>query len=169
MFRTLASYEADQLGLPYPVTLIEGAEEEFDDATGERTGISIPDLDELVIMIALSRAMFSVQLTGGEVKFMRQVIGMSQKAFAEGIAVDPATLSRWENGKIEVGEWADKAVRMAVVLAAPALLPGMFIDGLDVVKLRITKRSTDAIPKIVVRRTSQAADARWDRPALMAA
>jgi DNA-binding transcriptional regulator YiaG len=93
MFRTVDRYEEDGLGLPYAVTLIDGAEEQIDDDTGKVIGISIPAMETLVAAIAVTRASIPVQLSGDEVRFIRGVIGMGSKAFAESLEMDPSTFS----------------------------------------------------------------------------
>ena len=103
MFRTIPRHEEDGLGLPYPVVLIDGAEEEIDDTTGEVVGVSIPDMEELVAAVVLARVLHPLQLDHREVRFIRQVIGMRAKDFAQALDMAPETFSRWENGKQELG------------------------------------------------------------------
>jgi len=140
MFRTIDRYEDTSLGLPYPVVLFDSAEEEIDDATGERIGISVPHVEGLVAAIAVARALCPIQLEGAEVKFVRRAIGLSGKDFAEGLGLDPATLSRWENGKQEVGAWADKQVRMAAVISLGDHVPALKLDQKAIVSLVIRPR-----------------------------
>ena len=106
MRRVLPRYEESGLGLPYPVVLINAAEEHAD-AAGNVLGVSVPDLEGLVAAVAVARAFLPVELTGSEVRFMRKVIGMSAKDFAEALKLDPASLSRWENNKQTLGGWAE--------------------------------------------------------------
>ena len=152
MFRTLPRHEEDGLGLPYPVVLIDGAEEEIDERTGERVGIFVPGMESLVAAIAVARALHPLQLHGSEVRFIRRVIGMPAKEFAEALGMDPATLSRWENGRQTVGEWADKEVRMAAVILLADRVPGLGIDRKEVVGLRVVPRTEDDWPTIEMRR-----------------
>lgn len=148
MFRTVDRYEEDGLGLPYPVTLIDGAEEQIDDDTGEVIGISIPAMETLVAAVAITRARIPVQLSGDEVRFIRGVIGVGSKAFAEALEMDPATFSRWENGRQTVGAWADKQVRMAAVIMLADRIPGLSIDPKEIVKLHILPAPEGFVPQI---------------------
>ncbi|MCA3416073.1 MAG: hypothetical protein INF84_15865, partial [Roseomonas sp.] len=90
MPRVLPRYEEKSLGLPYPVVLINAAVEHVD-AAGNVLGVSVPDLEGLAAAVAVARAFLPVELTGAEVRFMRKVIGMSAKDFAEALKLDPAS------------------------------------------------------------------------------
>lgn len=143
MFRTLDHYEATSFGVPFLVTLINGAEEEIDDETGQPVGIHIPDLEGLIAAIVVSRVLTPLQLSGAEVKFIRRAIGKTSKDFAEALGLDPATFSRWENGRQSVGEWADKQVRMSALIMLGDRVPLLHIDQKAIVDLRIRQRQPD--------------------------
>ncbi len=53
MFRTVKKYEEDELELPYPVGLIDRAEEEIN-ASGVIAGVSVPDLKCLAAAMAMN-------------------------------------------------------------------------------------------------------------------
>ena len=143
MFRTIERYEENGLGLPYPVVLINAAEEEINDQ-GERVGVSIPDLEELVAVIAISRALHPRKLHGLEVRFIRHALGFTAKEFAANLVLDAATLSRWENGKQDVGGWADKQVRYAAVVGLQDRALGLSCDPKDLVNLRVVDCGAEA-------------------------
>ncbi|MBM3592920.1 MAG: hypothetical protein FJX32_09655 [Alphaproteobacteria bacterium] len=128
MRRVLPRYEERGLGLPYPVVLINAAEEHMD-AAGNVLGVAVPHLEGLAAAVAVARAFLPLELTGSEVRFMRKVIGMSAKDFAEALKLDPASLSRWENNKQTLGGWAESQVRLATVAIlaqrTPSLKPDM--------------------------------------------
>jgi DNA-binding transcriptional regulator YiaG len=156
MFRTLPRHEEDGLGLPYPVVLIDSAEEEIDDATGEPVGISVPDMEGLVASVAIARAMHPMQLDGTEVRFMRRAIGMTAADFAGALDMDPATLSRWENNRQTVGGWADKTVRSFAVLTLRERVPGVTVDADALIRMRLLARADGVWPKIELRRVDRA-------------
>jgi DNA-binding transcriptional regulator YiaG len=127
MRRVLPRYEEKGLGLPYPVVLINAAVEHADEA-GNVLGVSVPDLEGLAAAVAVARAFLPVELTGSEVRFMRKVIGMSAKDFAEALKLDPASLSRWENNKQTLGGWAESQVRLATVAILAQRMPSLRPD-----------------------------------------
>lgn len=116
MFRTLERDQETGLGLPYPVVLLNAAEEEIDPETGARVGVAVPDMEGLIATVAVTRALIPLALDGAEARFMRQVLGMTATALAEALSLDKATLSRWENNRQSMGEWADKQIRLFVLI-----------------------------------------------------
>lgn len=152
MTYTLDRYEEELMGLPYPIVLLNAAEAVTDPDSGEVLGTSVPNAEELAAAVAVALCMMPVRLIGPEVRFIRRVLGMTGQEFAAAVEMDPATLSRWEHGKQEVGGWADKAVRMAAVLKLQDHAPGSSIHPEDVVTLRIRPRTADSYPEIEVRR-----------------
>lgn len=141
MFRTIERYEATSMGVPFSLILINGAEEEIDDETGHAVGIHIPNLEGLIAAVTVARVLIPLQLSGAEVKFIRRALGKSSKDFAESLALDPASLSRWENGKQILGGWADKQVRMAAVILLGDKVPSLNIDQKSIVDLQMHPRS----------------------------
>lgn len=149
MFKTIDRYEETGLGLPYAITLIDGAEVEIDDETGAEVGISVPDQEQLAAAVALARVLVPVQLAPEEIKFVRFVLGMTATAFADELCVDKATYSRYENGKQTCSEWVDKQVRRIAVIKLSPLVPCLTLDPTSVVGLRITPLpggSWDGVP-----------------------
>nr|WP_294510071.1 helix-turn-helix domain-containing protein [uncultured Rhodopila sp.] len=151
MYRRLDRYEDESLGLPYPVVLLDGVEEEIDDETGERVGISIPHLEDLVATVAIARVLRPLQLSGAEVKFIRRVIGRSAKDFAAALHMAPETYSRWENGKQAVGEWADKQVRLAAIVVLREKVARLNADVDAVVNMQIQPSTADELPYLEIR------------------
>jgi hypothetical protein len=133
MFRTITRYEEDGLGLPYPVVLIDSAEEETD-ASGAVVGVSVPDLEGLAAAVVVARCLNPLQLAGEEVRFIRDVLDMTARDLAEALGLDHATLSRWENGKQAVGGWADRQVRYVTLLMLHDRVPGLHVDPKDAIR-----------------------------------
>ena len=175
MTQVLDRYEEKLMGLPYPIVLLDAAEEITHPKTGETLGIAIPDSEELAAAVALALCFLPVRLTGTEVRFIRRVLGMSGQDLAAAVEMDPATLSRWENGKQDVGGWADKAVRMAAVLRLQDRAPGSSLRPEDVVTLRLAPRGLDTHPLVEVRRVrsehagTESEIKGWDAEAKLAA
>jgi DNA-binding transcriptional regulator YiaG len=155
-------YEETGLGLPYPIVLIEAAEEELDEASGARVGLSVPDAEGLVAAVAVARSLHPRWLDGSEVRFIRRVIGMTARDFSVAFDLDPVSFSRWENGKQQVGAWADRHLRMTAIIMLRDRIPALSIDPKAVLSLAIDGRSESAWPQISVRRMSAAATYVWD-------
>ena len=127
MFRTIPRYEESGLGLPYSVVLVSAAQEELDEH-GVRVGVHVPDMERLAACVAVARALNPQQLDGREVRFIRRVLGMTGKDFAEALEITAETLSRWENNKYRPGGWADKQVRMTAVIKLRDRLSALSLD-----------------------------------------
>jgi DNA-binding transcriptional regulator YiaG len=175
MTRIIERHEENLMGLPYPIVLLDAAEEVTDPASGEVLGIAVPDAEELAAAVALALSFMPVRLSGPEVRFIRRVLGMTGQELAAAVEMDPATLSRWENGKQDVGGWADKAIRMAAVLRLQDHAPGSSLRPEEVVTLRLSHRPAGKNPQITVRRmrTDEGIDEPevkgWDAMARLAA
>ena len=152
MTHVLDRYEEKLMGLPYPVVLLDAAEEITHPKTGKVLGVSIPNAEELAAAVALALCFMPVRLTGAEVRFIRRVMGMTGQELAAAVEMDPATLSRWEHDKQTVGAWADKTVRMAAVLRLQDRAPGSRLVPEDIVGLHFMPRSPDVHPEIEVHR-----------------
>lgn len=77
--------------------------------------VDIPEPVQLHIVLAIAISKSPEKLTGPEIRFLRKEVGMTGKAFAEFIGVDPVTLSRWENDKGDANKEAsnDRLIRIA--------------------------------------------------------
>ena len=83
--------------------------------------VGIPNLPGLHDLIARTLVQKKSFLKGGEIRFLRKNLALPAKDFAALLGVDPATVSRWENGKQTPGPLADRFIRM--VYAASKGLP----------------------------------------------
>jgi len=162
VFRTIHRYEETGLGLPYPVFLIDAAEEEIDEATGRRVGLSVPDTEGLAAAVAVARSLHPRWMDGSEVRFIRRVIGMTPRDFSVAFDLDPVSFSRWENGKQQVGAWADRHLRMTAIIMLRDRIPALSIDPKAVLSLTIDESSQSAWPRISLRRAASAATYVWD-------
>src|ERR1019366_7390172 len=175
MTHVLDRYEEKLMGLPYPITLINAAEEVTHPKTGEVLGVTVPDAEELAAAVSLALCFMPLRLSGAEIRFVRRVMGMTGQELAAAVEMSPETLSRWENGKQEVGGWADKAIRMAAILRLQDRAPASSLRPEDIVSLRFGPRPTDTHPRIEVHRVRSeraGADSEikgWDAEVLLAA
>lgn len=152
MTRIIERYEENLMGLPYPIVLLDAAEEVTDPVSGEVLGVAVPHAEELAAAVALALCFMPVRLSGPEVRFIRRVLGMTGQDLAAAVEMNAATLSRWENDKQEVGGWADKAIRMAAVLRLQDRAPGSSFHPEDMVTIRLGDRPPGRNPQITVRR-----------------
>lgn len=74
--------------------------------------IVIPNIPDLHRLIGKLLVMQKQPLSGKEVRFLRKHAGLSAKRFAEIIAVDKATLSRWENETQTISSSNDRLIRI---------------------------------------------------------
>lgn len=113
-YKTLENYKVTNLGLPYPVTIINSATERFDQLK-KTSSVSIPDFDGFLAALGIVRAMVANKLLGSEIRFLRKVIGLRSKEFAEKMGIDPATVSRWENDVRPPSEDKERIMRVMVI------------------------------------------------------
>ena len=142
MFRTIERYEDTGLGLPYPVTLLNAAEELLDDETGESLGVRVPNLEGLAAAVAVARCLDPMQLAGQEVRFVRHTLSLTQRELANQLEIAAAeTISRWENGATgEVGGYVEKLLRALVVVQLKDRAPGIAGGAERIPALRIRSR-----------------------------
>jgi len=136
--RVLASFELDTLGLPYPVVLKDAVIERRNVETDEVIGQAIPDMDSLVAAIAMVRALHPLRLNGAELRFMRKVVGMKSKDFAQTVGMDPSSYSRYENDKDQMGGYVEQLVRELVCEELKDKAPAVDYTPRDIIRLRIT-------------------------------
>lgn len=74
--------------------------------------VHIDDPDGLDLTIGLSLATKPGELTGKELRFLRQNLGLSQKDVGRIVGVDAQTVARWEKGETGINAAADKLVRL---------------------------------------------------------
>lgn len=72
----------------------------------------IPRINDLHATIGQAIALRNVPLSGKEVRFLRQHLGLKAKEWAAFLRIDTTTLSRWENGGQIIGPQADSLMRL---------------------------------------------------------
>lgn len=146
---TLPFHKENLMGLP--VVLKDAAVVEID-AAGDETA-TIPDMDALVAAIAVNRCLEPRKLAGGEIRFMRKALGMTQSAFAETLEIDPATVSRWGNDGQVLGGFAEKCLRHLVCDTFHAEFPHFDYDPkrISYMKIMVSDRGERTEPMVFVR------------------
>jgi putative zinc finger/helix-turn-helix YgiT family protein len=109
-------------------------------ACGERL-IGIPDLKELLDLVAKKILLKENCLSGEEIRFLRKRLLMSTKEFSQLLGVARETLSRWENENRPPNATADRLIR--VVYGQK-----MNIDPeiMDEVTSKVTKFEEELVP-----------------------
>jgi putative zinc finger/helix-turn-helix YgiT family protein len=81
--------------------------------------VVIPRIEELHRVLAAAVVRQASRLSKDELKFLRKHLGYSGVDFAKVIGVAAETISRWENGKENIGATTEKLIRMLVVHTQP--------------------------------------------------
>lgn len=81
--------------------------------------VEIPRIEELNRTLAGAIIRKPTRLSAAEIRFLRKSLGWSGGDFARHIGVDPATVSRWETGAQDMGQVADRFLRLLVSVRTP--------------------------------------------------
>lgn len=110
------NYRFDQMGIPVELQRIDVIE---CPNCGE-TPI-IPNMNELMDLLALAILCNPCTLKGGEVRFLRKYVNKSARELARFLHVDHTSLSKIENGQRKLRSTLDKLVRLTVFAMQPKL------------------------------------------------
>jgi len=113
--RVLESFELDDPGIPFRVTLVDAVAAKCDRETGEVVTTAIPDFEQLMATLAMLRVHDARKLRGAESRFLRRTMNLSAKGLARKLHVDAATLSRWEHDHVAPGEQSERLLRLLAV------------------------------------------------------
>jgi transcriptional regulator with XRE-family HTH domain len=114
--RVVPRYDVDTLGAPFKVTLLGGVTFGVDKQTGEET-VLIPDLAGLISAVIQRRVRHTRKLSGKEIKFIRNALGVKAKLLADFLGVSAEHLSRCEAGAKAMSEASEKLFRFFAFLA----------------------------------------------------
>lgn len=81
--------------------------------------VEIPRIEELNRTLVGAIIRKPARLTGAEIRFLRKSLGWSGADFARHIGVDAATVSRWETSAQDMGQVADRCLRLLVSVGTP--------------------------------------------------
>jgi len=97
--------------------------------------------------LAFARLHIPVILSGAEIRFLRNTLGMDQEAFCTQIMPGSkiATLSRWENDKQRPGGFAELVMRTNVAALIAEDVPGMSYDPKFTVGMKLYDREIGRI------------------------
>jgi len=91
---------------------------------------SLPMAESFARAVAAAIVKKPARLAGPEIRFLRTHLGWSAQEFASIVGADPASVSRWENGKDDIGPQTDRLLRALTLLREP-------IEGYDASELRL--------------------------------
>jgi len=115
----LPEFTVDDLGTSFKVVLINSVTSFERDNKKE---IFIPDYQNLLKKIAVSRAAHPAKLKGGDIKFLRKNLGLRSKDLAEKLDISPEHLSRCEAGDKILSPNSEKVLRSLVIFEAVYVL-----------------------------------------------
>jgi len=130
----LAAYETTVLGMP--VVLVNAVDQYTCKTCGHAVEV-VANNEGLVAAVALCRTEMTHKLNGEEIRLLRLAMGLKGNELAKKLDVDPATISRWENGEI-IGNVAEKRLRLAVALALRPKAPAVDVDLEELMAMEIT-------------------------------
>jgi putative zinc finger/helix-turn-helix YgiT family protein len=81
--------------------------------------LALPRIEELHRVIARDVIRKPTRLSPLEIRFLRKWLGHSGEDLAELMGVTPEQVSRWENGKRDMGAPADRLLRLLVATTEP--------------------------------------------------
>lgn len=129
----VSQFEATDLGTPFKVFLHNSVKVETD-AKGSIKKYTIPDLEGLLRVVAMSRLLHPRKLTGGDIRFLRKAAGLRQKDLAHKIDLRAETLSRVEADEQAISPQSEKLLRVYVlktVMKLHAAEPGRVKANLE--------------------------------------
>lgn len=100
--------------------------------------VVIPDLPGLLAAVALYRVTAPWKLQGHEIKFLRKVLEISAKEFADLLEVSQETVSRWENGKAPIGPANEKLLRLMTAHGLQKNAPGVAWDPAELSRMKVS-------------------------------
>ena len=94
----------------------------------------IPRMNELMRLIVLALIWKPCKLRGEDVRYLRKYLGLSAVDFSDILAIDPTTLSKWENDHDPVGPANDRLIRLVTLAMADDQLQKLHNDVEKLVK-----------------------------------
>jgi hypothetical protein len=133
----LARYDDLLLGLPYPVTLYNIAEQISHAKSDAVIGVAVPDAEGLARKLAYAMCKFPVHLIGAEIRFMRKAVAASLDVLAYAADTFIARLDNLETMTLNLAYDEDVAIRRAVlgllgITREEFTLPSMLLSRADI-------------------------------------
>lgn len=110
-------YNADTLGAPFKVVVLDCVTKKIDPETG-KTLTTIPDLAGLIKAVVRERAIHPRKLNGPELKFLRNALGIKANVIADFFDMSPEHLSRCEAGAKVMSASSEKYYRLMMFVSS---------------------------------------------------
>lgn len=92
--------------------------------------VVIPNIEELHNVLAEIIALQENKLVPEEIRFLRTHLGYSGADFARKLGVDASTVSRWENGKMPMGDIAERLLRLMILAKQAPISDYQLMDNM---------------------------------------
>lgn len=152
-FTILKEFDAEDLGIPFKVKLIDSVREVINPETGIIDNIIIPNVPGLVKCAALARILEPRKLSGSELKFVRKAFKVPANKLAERIGVSAEHLSRCEAGERVLSTGTEKCLRISLFLHNSKLPEGIEDENQKDEKLvnllQVYRKAIDRIENIL--------------------
>lgn len=96
----------------------------------------IPDVEGLIKVIALTRALISWKLNPSEITLLKEAANLSGRGLAEAMDVPPETVSRWEHGQ-PMGAHAEKCFRHLICVILHDRIRSVPFDSATIAHMKI--------------------------------
>lgn len=117
---------ARELSSDLPHVIVDGVELGRCSNCGE-TFTSFPRWSDLSKRVVAALIAKPSRLMPGELRFLRQVMGLKAQSLAEVLGVTPSQISRWENGAVPISGLADRLFRMVVAAHVGVVYPDLTV------------------------------------------
>lgn len=107
-------YEAYELGAPFKIVLHNAVVSKKNTRTN-RVKYQIPDLEGLLWATALARILHPQKLSGRELKYLRKVSRLKQKALAQKVRISAEHLSRCESEQMVLSPPCESLARVQIL------------------------------------------------------
>ena len=128
----------------------------------------VPDLQNLIAAMGITRVTDPLKLSGGDIKFLRKAMNWTGRELASTLGVSAETVSRWENGKDLIGTANEKLLRLVVGTSMRDHAPAIDFDAQQITNMRIesVRDAEDIHPmcfeRVRFKRPSHPKEDQWD-------
>ena len=123
----LPNYDADILGAPFKVILVNGVTEVI--GSDGQVKVKVPNLSGLVRAVIKSRVLHPRKLQGADIRFIRRGLGLKAKTLAKQLDVTPEHFSRCEGATKTLSGSSEKIFRLLAFMASSCPDPEAVLEA----------------------------------------